>query len=121
MPLFRKPFFRASRGLWYLEIVRGKQVNLGRDRDAAFARYHGVATEIDVLANAANFSDGYEAPLVVKVIDGLGSPEFTIDGERGARRMRHASAANRCPVPPRFRESRAEALITFRATKNMPR
>lgn len=39
MPHFPKPFFRASRGLWYVQID-GKQVNLGNDRDAAFVRYH---------------------------------------------------------------------------------
>ena len=39
MPHFPKPFFRPSRGLWYVQ-VEGKQVNLGPDREAAFRRYH---------------------------------------------------------------------------------
>ena len=39
MPHHPKPFFRQSRGLWYVEL-RGKQINLGSDRDAAFQRYH---------------------------------------------------------------------------------
>ena len=45
MPLFRKPFFRPCRGLWYVEITRGKQINLGKDKKAAFARYHELITE----------------------------------------------------------------------------
>jgi integrase len=41
MPHFPKPFFRAPRGLWYVEIDR-RQVNLGPDRDEAFRRYHDL-------------------------------------------------------------------------------
>lgn len=71
MPLFRKPFFRASRGLWYVEISRGKQVNLGKDKDAAFARYH------DLMAGAGQASQGQPEPesgdvapnLVVVLVD----------------------------------------------------
>ncbi len=39
MARFRKPFFRASRGLWYVQIA-GKQINLGSDEVAAFKTYH---------------------------------------------------------------------------------
>ena len=39
MPHFPKPFFRPARGLWYVQLYRGKQVNLGPDRDAAFRQY----------------------------------------------------------------------------------
>ena len=39
MPQYPKPFFRAPRGLWYVQLD-GKQVNLGPDRDDAFRRYH---------------------------------------------------------------------------------
>ena len=39
MPHFPKPFFKKSRGLWYVEISR-RQINLGPDKDAAFRRYH---------------------------------------------------------------------------------
>jgi integrase len=39
MPHFPKPFFKAKRGCWYVEIDR-HQHNLGPDRDAAFALYH---------------------------------------------------------------------------------
>lgn len=34
-----KPFYRKSRNTWYVQID-GRQVNLGRDREAAFIRYH---------------------------------------------------------------------------------
>ena len=36
---FPKPFYRTARGGWFVQ-VGGKQVNLGRDREAAFRRYH---------------------------------------------------------------------------------
>jgi integrase len=36
---FPKPFFRKPRRRWYVEI-RGKQVNLGPDRDEAYRLYH---------------------------------------------------------------------------------
>ncbi len=39
MPHFPKPFFKKSRGLWYVEIDR-RQISLGRDQDLAFRRYH---------------------------------------------------------------------------------
>ncbi|QDT53853.1 site-specific tyrosine recombinase XerC [Caulifigura coniformis] len=39
MPHFPKPFFKRSRGSWYVEIDR-KQVKLGPDREGAFRRYH---------------------------------------------------------------------------------
>ena len=38
MARFRKPFFRAPRGLWYVQLD-GKQINLGPDREEAFRRY----------------------------------------------------------------------------------
>jgi integrase/recombinase XerD len=41
MPHFPKPFFKKSRGVWYVEVSR-KQVNLGPDRDEAFRRYHAL-------------------------------------------------------------------------------
>ena len=39
MPHFPKPFFKKSRGVWYVEIDR-HQYNLGPDRDEACRRYH---------------------------------------------------------------------------------
>jgi hypothetical protein len=41
MPQYPKPFFRAPRGLWYVQLD-GKQINLGPDRDEAFRRYHDL-------------------------------------------------------------------------------
>jgi integrase len=39
MPHFPKPFFRKSRGLWYVQIG-AVQHNLGPDEEAAFVEYH---------------------------------------------------------------------------------
>ncbi len=39
MPHFPKPFFRQDRGLWYVQL-RGRQHNLGPEREAAFRKYH---------------------------------------------------------------------------------
>jgi len=39
MPHFPKPFFRASRRLWYVQLG-GKQINLGPDQNAAHEHYH---------------------------------------------------------------------------------
>ena len=36
-----KPFYRKSRDTWYVE-VDGRQINLGRDRETAFQRYHAI-------------------------------------------------------------------------------
>ena len=44
MPHFPKPFFKKSRGLWYVEVDR-RQINLGPDRDAAFRRYHEIMSQ----------------------------------------------------------------------------
>ncbi|MDA0658959.1 MAG: tyrosine-type recombinase/integrase [Planctomycetota bacterium] len=44
MPHFPKPFFKKSRGLWYVQI-NGKQVNLGPNSDEAHHRYHQLMLE----------------------------------------------------------------------------
>lgn len=59
MPQHPKPFFRPSRNLWYVQF-RGKQINLGPDRDQAFQKYH----ELMRASPKAVSSD-----LVVAVID----------------------------------------------------
>ncbi len=41
MPHYPKPFFRKSRQLWYVQLD-GRQINLGPDRDAAFAQYRDL-------------------------------------------------------------------------------
>ena len=44
MPKFSKPWFRASRGVWYVTLD-GKQINLGADRTAAFEEYARLIAE----------------------------------------------------------------------------
>lgn len=39
-----KPFYRKSRGRWYVQLD-GKQINLGADRDAAFAEYYRLMAD----------------------------------------------------------------------------
>ena len=39
-----KPFFRKNRNRWYVQLS-GKQINLGEDRDAAFAGYYRLMTD----------------------------------------------------------------------------
>lgn len=34
-----EPFFRALRGLWYVQFGK-KQINLGPDEEQAWAKYH---------------------------------------------------------------------------------
>lgn len=43
-PKQREPFFRESRQLWYVQLD-GRQINLGRDKNLAFARYHELMAE----------------------------------------------------------------------------
>ena len=44
MPHLPKPFFKKSRGAWYVEID-GTQHNLGPDKDKAFRRYHQLMAQ----------------------------------------------------------------------------
>lgn len=44
MAHFPKPFFREKRRLWYVQID-GKQLNLGPDKESAFAEYHRLMGE----------------------------------------------------------------------------
>lgn len=44
MPHYPKPFFRKSRGLWYVQLD-GRQHNLGPDRDAAFKAYRDLMAQ----------------------------------------------------------------------------
>ncbi len=60
MPHFPKPFFRQDRGLWYVQ-VRGRQHNLGSQRDAAFHKYHELMQAPEPVASQ----------LVVGIIDGF--------------------------------------------------
>lgn len=58
-----EPFFRADRGLWYVQ-VGGKQHNLGRDEEEARRRWHALMSRPEPVPTARNGS-----PLVVAVID----------------------------------------------------
>ncbi len=62
MPHYPKPFFRAPRGLWYVQID-GRQVNLGPDRDEAFRRYH------DLMARGRDRPEPATGDAVVSVLD----------------------------------------------------
>ena len=68
MPHFPKPYFLSCRGIWKVQI-KGKQHNLGPERDDAFRRYHALmgrqvtlpgglssAPLIDTLIGAANIA-----------------------------------------------------------------
>jgi integrase len=44
VPHFPKPFFRADRGLWYVQVA-GRQHNLGPDEAEAFRRYHALMAD----------------------------------------------------------------------------
>jgi integrase len=60
MPHYPKPFFRSDRGLWYVQL-RGRQHNLGVNRDDAFRRYHELMRAPEPVASQ----------LVVGLIDGF--------------------------------------------------
>ena len=65
MPHFPKPFFRAKRDRWYVQ-VDGKHVNLGPDKAGAFRRYHEImAARKQPLPAAAPPDD----PLLIEVLD----------------------------------------------------
>jgi len=44
MPHHPKPWYRSDRGVWCVQL-HGKQVNLGSDHEAAFARYHELMSK----------------------------------------------------------------------------
>lgn len=51
---FRKPWFRKTRNAWYVTLD-GRQINLGPDKDAAFARYHqlkGRPAELEIIGTS---------------------------------------------------------------------
>jgi hypothetical protein len=65
MPRYPKPFFRKSRQLWYVQID-GHQINLGPDRDTAFAQYRDLMATPKLPAPAIPNSAG---ELVVVLYD----------------------------------------------------
>lgn len=63
MPKFPQPWYRPSRGVWYVTLY-GKQHNLGSDRTIAFQKYG------ELLANPPKHKETFSAPptLVVGLI-----------------------------------------------------
>ena len=45
MPHFPKPFWRADRKRWMLQLHHGKILTLGTDRIGAFKRYHAIMSD----------------------------------------------------------------------------
>lgn len=52
MAHFPKPFYRPSRGVWYVQIA-GQQLNLGADKGAAFCEYDALMAQPTKVTNAA--------------------------------------------------------------------
>src|ERR1700733_15085939 len=65
MAHFPKPFYRAPRGLWYVQL-NGKQFNLGPDKDAAFKAYHALMQREDAPAAIQTAAGN---PLVIVIVD----------------------------------------------------
>jgi len=51
MPRFAQPWFRASRGVYYVNF-QGKQVNLGPDRAAVFGEFASLIATSPLLFNS---------------------------------------------------------------------
>lgn len=66
MAHYPKPFFRAPRGLWYVQID-GKQHNLGPEKDAAFNAYHVLMQQLAEAPAPIQLTTG--KPLVVVIVD----------------------------------------------------
>ena len=58
-----EPFFRADRGLWYVQFA-GKQHNLGRDKAEAGRRWHALMARPEPVPKGRDGS-----PLVGAAID----------------------------------------------------
>jgi integrase len=41
----KKPWFRKQTQCWYIELVKGKPINLGKDKAAAHEQYHKIMAE----------------------------------------------------------------------------
>jgi integrase/recombinase XerC len=67
MARFRQPFFRKSRGLWYV-WHDGRQVNLGADKDTAFVKWHDLTVKAKRTITCRQTSAPLER-LVVVIVD----------------------------------------------------
>jgi len=68
MPHYPKPFYRQSRGLWYVQL-HGKQVNLGPDREAAFQEYHRLMALPPAVLPVSQKASPYLAELCDEFLD----------------------------------------------------
>ena len=61
----RKPYFRNYTKTWYINLD-GRQINLGRDKDAAFQKYH------ELMANRGEAQSKFSlvAPLFDEYLSG---------------------------------------------------
>lgn len=62
-----KPFYRKSRGRWYVQLD-GKQINLGTDRDAAFADYYRLMADAQSGSSAQVVEQPQQQDLQVAVL-----------------------------------------------------
>jgi hypothetical protein len=91
VPDFPKPFFRANRGVWYVQIA-GRQVNLGPDKSKAFRRYHDLMRE----ERPAHLPCGKVVELIDEFLDSLQKSDAT-PGNYEWYRSRLQLFANRYP------------------------
>lgn len=73
MSRFPQPFFRAPRNRWYVQIGK-KQINLGPDKEKAFAEYHRLMSRPEQME--------VDATLVVGILDAF------LTWEKGKRAKR---------------------------------
>ena len=69
MPQFSKPFWRADRKRWMLQLHPGQVITLGADRDAAFRKYYAMMAESDAVHSPTPAVASGEEPLVVEILD----------------------------------------------------
>ena len=108
-----KPFFRKFTKSWYVEI-RGKQINLGRDKDKAWAKYRQlIATpeELDshtttVVASLSLFGMGAAKSLPGHVSGGSALPDFL--------RQHHSEVARRGPPGAASHHDMDERVLDMR-------
>ena len=68
MPHFPKPFFRAKKNRWYVELD-GKQINLGPDEGSARTKYHDLMARRAKGETVIGPLPVNSSPLVVTILD----------------------------------------------------
>ena len=71
MPQFPKPFWRADRKRWMLQLHPGKVITLGAEREAAFRAYHAIMAEATTAPaqSPAPVVIGADDPCVAELLD----------------------------------------------------